>query len=479
MTRILMVASEAAPFVKTGGLADVLGGLPPALAALGERVAVLLPKYRSVELSQPERVYHDLPVWLAGRHYACSIDRSMHEGVPYFFLNCPPLFDREGIYNVGDVDYPDNHIRFAVLCKAAMETVRRLFRADVLHCHDWQASLLPVYLHRLALGDPTFIGLKTLLTIHNLGYQGRFAATQLADLGLDASLLRPDLLEFFGDINLLKGGIVFSDAINTVSRGYAREIQTPEFGFSLDGLLRARAPVLSGILNGVDYGTWSPDTDRFIAAHYRPTDLSGKAACKRALLDTMGLHGFPPDRPLIGIVSRFAPQKGFDLIAEVAPALMKEDVGFAVLGSGDPAYEELFRNLAAAHPDRVGVAIGYNNPLAHMIEAGADMFLMPSRYEPCGLNQIYSLRYGTVPIVRATGGLDDTIDEETGFKFHPYSGEALLSAVSAALAAFENRASWQQMMVRGMQKDLSWDASAREYAALYRQLLSGSGTRAA
>lgn len=467
-----MVGSEAAPFIKTGGLADVLGGLPGALAAIGEQVAVVLPKYRTVQVSQAERVYQDLPVWLGARNYQCSVDRAMHQGVPYYFINAPSLYDREGVYNVGGQDYPDNHLRFAVLCRAAMEISRRIFRADIFHCHDWQAGLLPLYLHRLGLADPTFIGAKTLFTIHNLGYQGRFLPNILPEIGLDQSLMRPDLIEFFGDVNYLKAGLVYSDAINTVSVGYAREIQTPEYGFGLDGLLRSRSADLSGILNGVDYSDWSPETDRFIPAHFSAANLTGKATCKRAILDHFGLSAGHPDRPLIGIVSRFATQKGFDLIADIAPQLMSEDVSLIVLGSGEPRYEKLFTSLAASYPDRIAVTIGYNNPLAHLIEAGSDMFLMPSLYEPCGLNQIYSLRYGTIPIVRATGGLDDTIEEQTGFKFHPYAGWALLEAIRGALAAFGEPHGWLKMMRAGMEKDYSWNVSAQAYAALYRRLLA-------
>ncbi len=291
----------------------------------------------------------------------------------------------------------------------------------------------------------------------------------LSEIGLDPSLLRPDALEFYGEVNLLKGGLVYSDAINTVSRKYAEEIQTPELGFGLDGVLRERSEVLTGILNGADYSQWDPRTDPYIAAHYSPENLEGKRACKADLLTEFGLSP-NLERPLIGIISRFAGQKGFDLIEEIAPLLLDQDVALAALGTGDPKYERFFLELAAAYPDRVGVRIAFDEGLAHKIEAGADMFLMPSLYEPCGLNQIYSLRYGTVPVVRATGGLDDTIDEDTGFKFHDYTGAALLEAVRAALDAYQDREQWTRMMLAGMRKDFSWNASAVEYSALYRRL---------
>ena len=470
MPRTLMVGSEAAPFVKTGGLADVLGGLPPALAALGEQVAVLLPKYRAIELSKADRVYHQLPVWVGTHQFNCAIDRAIYKGVPYFFVDAPALFDREGIYNVGGHDYDDNHLRFALLSRAALEVSRRIFRADIFHCHDWQAGLLPLYLRRFGNSDPTFIGCRTALTIHNLGYQGRFNPWILGDVGLDLSFMREDLVEFHGDVNFLKAGLVYTDAITTVSQAYAREIQTPEYGFGLEGLLRARSASLTGILNGVDYGDWNPETDRLIPARYSATDLSGKAICKQAILEHFHLSPGNAGRPLLGIVSRFATQKGFDLIADIAGQLLQEDVSLMVLGSGESRYEEMFRALAHNHPDRVAVYFGYNNNLAHLIEAGSDIFLMPSLYEPCGLNQIYSLRYGTVPVVRATGGLDDTIDEETGFKFHPYAGWALLDAIRAALGAYRQPESWRAMMRRGMARDFSWTVSARAYAALYQRL---------
>ncbi len=466
-----MAASEAAPFVKTGGLADVLGGLPPALAQMGEEVAVLLPRYRAVNLQGAERIYNDLPVWLGGTQYATSVDRVVDRGVSYLFLNCPPLFDREGIYNIRDRDYPDNHIRFAVLSRAAIEVARRIFRPDVMHIHDWQTALVPAYLRHTFRLDPTFAGTKSLLTIHNLGFQGIFAASEGLQIGIDPPLLGPTgALEFNGDLNMLKGGIVFADAINTVSKAYAREIQTPEFGFGLDDLLRSRADVLSGILNGVDYTEWNPEHDTHIPRNYSVDSLDAKRECKRMLIEQFGLDTGALNRPVIGIVSRLAAQKGFDLVASMAGELLQQDLYLTVLGSGDPALEQMFRDLAAARPERIGVKIGYDNALAHRIEAGADMFLMPSRYEPCGLNQIYSLRYGTIPIVRATGGLDDTIEAGTGFKFWGYSGRELMDCIAVALAAYEDRAGWTATMERAMRQDFSWNVSAREYAALYRRL---------
>ncbi len=470
-----MVASEATPFAKTGGLADVIGALPRALKSQGHEPAVVLPLYASAEKVLPasSRVYDGLSLWLGSTRWSADIRLLTHDGVAFYFVDCPPLYGRDGIYGTQAGDYPDNHIRFAALCYAALGIARYLFRPDIIHCHDWQTAALAPLLKFRFQGDPTFMAMKTLLTIHNLGYQGLFGRSALTGIGLDDKLFQPRALEFYGMVNLLKGGILFSDALSTVSKGYAKEIQTPKHGFGLDDLLRARAGSLTGIVNGVDYTEWNPEHDTHIAANYTAADFSGKQACKRDLLDTFGLPAgeVEMDRPLIGIVSRFAGQKGFDLIEDIAPDLTAEDVSLVVIGSGDARYENVFRSLAAAHPNRFAVKVAYSEAIAHKVEAGADMFLMPSRYEPCGLNQIYSLRYGTVPIVRATGGLDDTIDEETGFKFREYSGSALLDAVRAALTAYRDKKNWREMMVNGMKKNFSWDASAAEYSALYRRLI--------
>jgi starch synthase len=470
--KILMVASEATPFAKTGGLADVLGALPPALVERGEQVAVVLPAYRENNYPHPTReAYRNLSIPI-GPGYLVDIQASSNRGVTYFFVQCPALYDRDGVYGTSAGDYPDNHVRFAVLSMAAIGVARYLFRPDILHLHDWQAALTPVYIREHFRGDPTFIGVKTLMTIHNLGYQGLFPPEALAQIALEPKLLNPDQLEFFGRVNFLKAGIGWSDAVSTVSPSYAREIQTPEYGFGLDGFLRRHGPV-TGILNGVDYNEWNPEHDPHIARPYSANDLSGKRACKQALLAEYGLPQDNLDRPLLAIISRFAAQKGFDILADAASRLLQEDVNLVVLGSGDLPYESMFRALAQAYPEKVGLRVGYDTALSHRIEAGADMFLMPSRYEPCGLNQIYSLKYATVPVVRATGGLDDTIDDSTGFKFRDYSGDALLEAVRQALKAFQNMESWTLRMRLGMQKDFSWNASAGEYLDLYRRLRAG------
>ena len=472
---ILMVGSEAAPFVKTGGLADVLGSLPAALARLGENVGVVLPRYRGATLpSDPvsRRTLGPLQLAVGPNLFLVSIEEVTREGVRYFFVDSPALYGRAGIYNESGVDYPDNHIRFAALSQAALALARWVFPADVFHAHDWQGGLLGAYLRTRLEYDPTFFGARVVFTIHNIGYQGQFPASTLGSLGFSTAEFHPEGLEFWGQVSFLKAGLVWSDAITTVSPTYAREIQTAAFGFGLEGVLSARAAKLSGILNGVDYAEWNPETDAYLPAPYSADNLAGKRECKRSLLAELGLSAAPEDlaRPLLSIVSRFASQKGLDLVLELGPWLAEQGVSLAVLGSGEGWQEAAFRDLAAAHPTRFATRIGYHNALAHRMEAGADMFLMPSRYEPCGLNQIYSLRYGAVPVVRATGGLDDTVDESTGFKFRDATAMAFSGAIRDALAAYRAPKSWTRMVKQGMRRDFSWDSSAKQYRDLFSAL---------
>jgi len=467
-----MVSSEAAPIAKTGGLADVAGLLPSALRAFGDEAAVLIPRYGTVDLKGLRRVYDTLPIHLGAERYDCAIYEAPGE-YPLYLLDCPPLFGRKGFYGESGLDYADNHIRFAVFARAALEVARRLFRTDVFHCHDWQSGLVPAYLRTTFASDPTFFGARTLFTIHNLGYQGLFPKAVLPEIGLDPGLFRAGEIEFFGSVSYIKAGITLADALSTVSPAYAREIQTPEYGFGLEGVLQARAGGLTGILNGVDYGEWNPATDPVIPANYSAGELAGKRVCKERLLAEFGLPPEAMGRPLMGIVSRLTRQKGADLLAEAGRWISAEDVYLVALGTGDPEYENLFRDLAEAFPGRVAARIGFDNAVAHRILAGADMFLMPSRYEPCGMTQMFSLRYGTVPVVRATGGLDDTIEEGTGFKFAEYSAATLLEAVRDAVRVFSDSGAWRETMLRGMAKDFSWKTSARAYSALYGRLLAG------
>ncbi len=466
-----MVSSEAAPLAKTGGLADVVGALPAALRRLNEDVAVLIPRYAGIDLKTARRVYDSLPIYLGLARYDTAIYQAPAE-FPFYLLDCPPLYDRKGLYGEAGVDYPDNHIRFAVLARAALAVARFLFRTEVFHCHDWQTGLVPAYLRSSLAVDPAFLGARTVFTVHNLAYQGLFPKTALADLVLDPALFRPDALEFYGQVSYIKSGIALADALTTVSPTYAREIQTPAFGCGLDGALRARSAALTGILNGVDYTEWSPEGDPHLPANYSASDLSGKRVCKQRLIEEFGLPAGAADLPLFGIVSRFTLQKGTDLIARTAADIVAEGGCLVALGSGEPEYEEPFLAAAGAHPGRIAVKIGFDNGLAHRIEAGSDVFLMPSRYEPCGLNQIYSLRYGTPPVVHATGGLNDTIDEDTGFRFSDYTETGFLDAVRTAIQAFADRDGWQDRMRLGMNRDFSWNASAAVYSALYRSVLA-------
>jgi len=471
--RILFVASEGLPFSKTGGLADVVEALPKALVAQGHDVAVVLPRYRNTQIKNIVIKSLTIPMGTSLR-FPRIADGARPGSVQYFFVDDPQYFDREQLYGVGGRDYPDNAERFAEFARAAIELAKQLWMPDVIHCHDWQSALVPVLLRTAYTPDPQLSGIPVIFTIHNMGYHGLFARDALARIGLPDSLFRIDALEFFGHLNYLKGGLLFSDYLTTVSRKYAEEIQTTEYGQGLDGVVRTRADHLVGILNGVDYSVWNPEVDSLIATRYSASDLSGKQACKRDLLAAFQLPEENLQRPLIGIVSRFADQKGFDLLAQVADELMQEDIAIVALGSGEAKHERMFRELSQQFPERLAVKIAYDNTLAHKIEAGADIFLMPSRYEPCGLNQIYSLRYGTVPVVRATGGLDDTIEpfdpasgRGTGFKFSEYTGPALLAALHEALATYGHKTAWRRLQANGMAKDFSWNASALEYGRLY------------
>ncbi len=474
---IAFAASECVPYSKTGGLADVVGALPRSLAALGHQVSVYIPRYRQTKLDDPQTVVRSVTVPFDDKYRFCSVvTTGTSAGVRLYFVDYPPYFDRDGIYGTTAGDYPDNAERYALFCRAVIEASKVLGVPHVFHCHDWQSALIPVMLRTLYAEDPAFKEVATVFTIHNMGFQGLFPPDTLPLLTLPWDLLTISKMEFFGQVNFLKGALVLSDYITTVSKKYSQEIQTTEYGFGLEGVLRNRAATVTGILNGVDYDEWSPQTDKFIAAKYSSQDLAGKQKCKQDLLATFGIKNADTKIPVIGIVSRFAAQKGFDLIAQIMDRLAREELIMVVLGSGDRLYEEMFQRVNKQFPNKIAAKVAFDNAIAHKIEAGADMFLMPSRYEPCGLNQIYSLKYGTVPIVRATGGLDDTIDlwdartgKGTGFKFSDYNGEALLTTIKQALLAYRDPSSWQTLMRNGMTRDFSWGTSAREYGKIYER----------
>jgi starch synthase len=481
--RILLVSSEVEPFAKTGGLADVAGALPKALKGLGHDVRVLMPRYRGVEQHA-----HGLAVTVphlavpVGRR---TVDAALLEGrlastIPVYFLAQDHYYDREALYGPPGGAYPDNCERFIVLCRGALEAVRSLgWTPQVIHTNDWQTGLVPVYLETLYAADPVLGEVATIFTIHNMAFQGRFWHYDMPLTGLGWDLFTPAGIEFYGDLCFLKGGLVFADLLTTVSETYAEEIKTPEFGHGLEGVLQARSADLRGITNGIDDTAWDPATDGHIAKPYTADELVGKSVCKQALV--MELRLVTDDSPLIGIVSRLAAQKGLDLVLDALPRLVAAGAQLVVLGSGDPDLERRLLAAQAAHPQRVAVRVGYDGTLARRIFAGADMTLMPSRFEPCGLSQMISMRYGTIPIVRWTGGLRDTVTEVrpgrrtgTGFGFAEATADALVTAVTGALHAYRDQTSWRQIMRTAMGKDFSWRASARKYATLYGRAIQAA-----
>lgn len=476
--KIVFAASECVPFAKTGGLADVVGALAPELAKLGHEVTVYLPLYARVRpFLAGEWKYVVRSITIPFQYYnrfVGIVDGGVREGVRYYFVDCPELFDRQELYGTRSGDYSDNAERFGLFCRAVLEAAKQRGVPDVFHIHDWQAAPVAIYLRTVYAFDPALRSSAVVLTIHNAGYQGKFPPKTVEQLLLPWDIFTMDKVEQFDRFNFLKGGLVYSDILTTVSRKYAQEIQTPEFGEQLDSVLRARAADLRGILNGVDYAKWDPATDGNLAAHYTAENLEGKRQCRTDLLHAFGLEHVADTTPVIGIVSRFATQKGFDMVAQIAGELSERDVAVVALGTGEPVYEKFFRDWAYWHKGNVGAQIRYDDALAHKIEAGADIFLMPSKYEPCGLNQIYSLKYGTVPVVRATGGLDDTIEEwnaqrgtGTGFKFSSYDARDLLAAIDRALDAFRDQKGWAKLMRNGMARNYSWSQPAREYAAVF------------
>jgi starch synthase len=492
--RIALAASEVAGFAKTGGLADVLSSLPPALARRGHECSVFLPLYHSVRLSgiPLTPTPHKLNVRIGNRVVPAYLWRATLPGsdVPVFLIDQPDYYDRDrpkegrGLYQFtlpgGEKrDYPDNCERFVFFSRAVLQAIELLdLRPGIIHANDWQTGLIPVYLREEMRFKETFQNTKAFFTIHNIAYQGVFWHWDMLLTGLDWSLFNPRQLEFYGQVNFLKGGIVFADLISTVSPTYAREIQTAAFGCGLEGVLSERRERLFGIVNGVDYRVWNPATDHHLAATYTTeTVATGKPLCKHALQVKFNL---PPESgiPLLGVVARLAPQKGVDLICAAAESLLNLGAQLVVLGEGDAQYHVMLQELRRRHPRQVGLHLGFDEPLAHQIEAGCDIFLMPSLYEPSGLNQLYSLKYGAVPVVRATGGLADTIIDfnpstlsaglATGFSFMPYSAEALRRTVEKALNLYKQEpGSWQRLMQTGMRQDWSWDRVAVEYERLY------------
>jgi starch synthase len=473
---ILFVASEVEPFSKTGGLGDVAGALPRALTARGHAVTIVTPRYGTIDPEQEGLRPLHRAVHVRGEPTRLWVKKD-GDGARLLFVEHEHFFgSRRGIYGEGGRDYPDNSERFAYLSRAALAIPGALrLEPRIVHVNDWQTGLVPFLLRHEHAKDPALAGVKTVFTIHNLAYQGVFPKSVVPVLGLPWDVFRYEAMEFFDQLSFMKAGLVFADALTTVSPTYAKEILTPEFGASLDPVLRHRADALVGILNGIDTHAWDPARDPFLPAHFDAKDVSGKAACKAALQRELSLP-VRPDVPLVAMVGRLAEQKGIDLVAAALPQLLGLDFQLALLGSGQPEYEAAFARASREQPHRLAARIGFDEGLAHRMEAGADLFLMPSRFEPCGLNQMYSLRYGTVPVVRAVGGLVDTVEDfdgwqrGTGFRFRDYTPSALVTAVRRALDTFRDRRAFRGLVLRGMAEDNSWERSAGRYEALYRRL---------
>ncbi|MBI5144768.1 MAG: glycogen synthase GlgA [Candidatus Omnitrophica bacterium] len=450
--RIALCASEAVPFAKTGGLADVAGALPLALENLGQDVIIIMPAYKTIQ-----NLTKDI---------SCSI---IGKNIKVYFIENDKYFNRDGLYGDKNGDYKDNLDRFSYYCKKTLELLKQInFKADIIHIHDWQAALIPVYLEKLYQKDNFYKDIKTLLTIHNIGYQGLFAKEEFPKLGLDWSLFNMECFEFYGKINLLKAGIVFSDIINTVSPTYSKEIQTKDFGYGLEGVLNKRKGWLFGILNGLDYTIRNPESDKFIAQNYSKENIEDKYKNKENL---QKLCKLPVNLgvPLFGIVSRLAEQKGFDILAQGIEEICRRDLQLVILGTGDQKYYNILGDIAKKYPKVISLHLKFDESLAHNIYAGSDIFLMPSKYEPCGLGQMISLRYGTIPLVFKTGGLADTVNSDNGFVFQRYSKEDLIKAIDRAAKAYKSKDKWRKVALQAMGYNFSWEESGKKYIELYEK----------
>jgi starch synthase len=489
VVKILFATTEAVPFCKTGGLGDVCGSLPTALTKLGHEPVIVMPAFRQALQSgrpiEPTGVQFEVPIgrkMVSGTFLRSSLPG---EQVPVYLVDQPQYFDRPELYREGGNDYKDNCERFVFFCRAALEAIRLLeLETELVHCHDWPTGLIPAYLKTELCGIPPYDSIASLLTIHNIAYQGNFWHWDMELTSIDWKYFNWRQMEFYGNLSFLKTGLAFADTISTVSPRYAEEIQQPPMSCGLEGVLQQRHDELFGIINGVDYEEWNPATDRYLGGHNYSVDTfaEGKAACKAALQQEFGLPQIA-DQPLVAMIGRLADQKGFDLVANLIPQWAPvADIQWVILGTGEPHVHQLFNELAERFPDKVAVRLTFSNDMAHRIEAGADMFLMPSRYEPCGLNQLYSLKYGTVPVVHATGGLADTITNLTdetrvdgtanGFSFNQYTTAALADVLDRACHTYANKPVWEQLIRTGMQQDWSWSHSAREYDRLYQRTVA-------
>ncbi|MCX5695609.1 MAG: glycogen synthase GlgA [Candidatus Omnitrophica bacterium] len=455
--KIVMCASEVVPFAKTGGLADVAGALPLALEKENQEIIIIMPRYKAIDAAK-----FNLKPSKNG-----VLSGVLGKNIKVYFIENADLFDRDGLYGDKNGDHKDNLDRFSYYCRKSLDLLKEInFKPDIIHCHDWQSALVPVFLKTIYAKDPFYKNIRTILTIHNIGYQGLFPKDEFGKLGLDWSLFSMEGLEFYGQVNILKGGMIFSDIINTVSPTYAKEIQTKEFGFGLEGVLNKRRNSVFGILNGLDYDIWDPQSDKFIAKNFSADSPEGKAKDKE---DLQALCKLPlkKDVPLLGIVSRLAEQKGFDILAEGIDEICKMNIQMVILGTGDIKYHEVMQSMVAKYPKVISLALKFDDTLAHKIYAGSDIFIMPSRYEPCGLGQLISLRYGTIPLVFKTGGLADTVNSENGFIFDSYSRIRLVKTIRKALDAFKDKAGWSALVKKAMKCNFSWEASAKKYLDLY------------
>ncbi len=483
--KVLFLSSEVMPFAKTGGLADVAGSLPLALRRAGVDVRLVMPFYRIIREGgyKTLMILRDIEIPFGERTLRANIfETSLGEDIPVYLVEREDMFDRPNLYGNSKGDYYDNLERFGFFSHAALKTSQAAgFSPDIVHCHDWQTGLVPALLKGPYRTSKGLSNASSVFTIHNMGYQGIFNSDKLAMTGLSGpKYFHPDGLEYWGSISLLKAGIVYSDAITTVSPTYAGEIMSHEYGLGMEGVLLGRRNALHGILNGVDYNEWSPAKDRHISALYSRKALSGKSKCKKELLRETALDPGLIDKPLIGMISRLDKQKGLDILMPVLEDALKLDTGMILLGSGDEQVENALRKAADRNPGRMAIFTGFNDPLAHRIMAGADIFLIPSRYEPCGLTQMYALKYGTVPVVRATGGLNDTIEQfdsqlmkGNGLKFGLYNSQALFDALKTAVGLYKDNKVWRRLMGNGMKSDFSWDRSAERYLDIYKSAAKG------
>ena len=477
--KIQFISSEVFPFAKTGGLADVIGALPLALSKRGHKCSIILPFYRCVQKGSfsQKPVKKTIPINFNGKEEKFTLHFLKEGNVDVYFIENNTFFDRDYLYGTPQGDYPDNALRFGFFSRAVIQAIsHHIGKQDILHCNDWQTGLIPLYIKLFHKEDEKFANTKVLFTIHNTAYQGLFEKSVMSELDIPEELFTFDKLEFWGKLSFIKSGLIYSNALSTVSEGYAREILTEEFGCGLDGLFRTRKENLFGIVNGVDYAIWDPESDEFIAKKYNKGNLRDKELCKKDLLKTLGMK-YEPERPLCGMITRLAEQKGIDIISEAMDGMLRIGVDFVLLGFGDEKYNNIFKELASKHKDRVGVKIAFDNALAHKIEAGCDMFLMPSRYEPCGLNQLYSLKYATVPVVRAIGGLDDTVEDfdrltrkGNGFKFKNATKKDLLGSLEKAVSVYKDKELWNTLLENGLSCDYSWDSSAEKYEELYKKI---------